>query len=69
MISNRDVDSMQVLDEWLNFVDTDEILPLFEKLSMDYEISKLHSTNWDNFSEEVVAVVRDQDFAHLRKLE
>lgn len=36
---------------------------------MDYEISKLHSTNWDNFSEEVVAVVRDQDFAHLRKLE
>jgi len=69
VISNRDVDSMQVLDEWLNFVDTDEILPLFEKLSMDYEISKLHSTNWDNFSEEVVAVVRDQDFAHLRKLE
>lgn len=69
MISNRDVDSMQVLDEWLNFVDTDEILPLFEKLPMDYEISKLHATNWDNFSEEVVAVVRDQDFAHLRKLE
>ncbi|RYO21933.1 hypothetical protein AA0111_g9493 [Alternaria arborescens] len=69
VISNRDVDSMQVLDEWLNFVDTDEILPLFEKLPMDYEISKLHATNWDNFSEEVVAVVRDQDFAHLRKLE
>ena len=35
---------------------------------MEYKISKLRATNWDNFSEQVVAVVRDQGFAHFRKL-
>jgi regulator of nonsense transcripts 1 len=69
VISNRDVNSIRVLDEWLNFVDTDEVLPLFEKPSVDYEISKLHSTRWADYPEKVVAVVRDKDFAHLRKLD
>jgi regulator of nonsense transcripts 1 len=60
---------MRVLDEWLNFVDTDEVLPLFEKPNKDYIIPKLASTNWAHYSESVVAVVRDKDLTHLRNLE
>ncbi|KAL1793219.1 hypothetical protein ACET3X_008201 [Alternaria dauci] len=69
VISNRDVNSMRVLDEWLNFVDTDEVLPLFEKPSTNYTITKLHAINWDDYSERIVAVVRDRDFDCLGKLE
>jgi hypothetical protein len=68
VISNRDTDSMRVLDEWLNFQDTDSVLPLFEKPDKAYDIPKLSSTNWVNHSELVVAVVRDKDFANLQNM-
>jgi hypothetical protein len=68
VISNRDTDSMRFLDEWLNFQDTDSVLPLFEKPNKAYDVPKLSSTNWVNHSELVVAVVRDKDFANLQNM-
>ncbi|KAI4619576.1 uncharacterized protein J4E87_007466 [Alternaria ethzedia] len=68
VISNRDINSMRVLDEWLTFVDTDEVLPLFEKPNKNYDIPRLSSNDWADYPETVVAVVRDKDFAHLQKL-
>ncbi|KAI4918204.1 hypothetical protein J4E90_002585 [Alternaria incomplexa] len=68
VISNRDINSMRVLDEWLTFVDTDEVLPLFEKPNKNYDIPRLSSKDWADYAETVVAVVRDKDFAHLQKL-
>ncbi|KAI4699631.1 hypothetical protein J4E81_004658 [Alternaria sp. BMP 2799] len=68
VISNRDINSMRVLDEWLTFVDTDEVLPLFEKPNKNYDVPRLGSKDWADYPETVVAVVRDKDFAHLQKL-
>jgi hypothetical protein len=66
VISNRDVNSMRVLDEWLNYIETDEVLPLFENPDKDYAISKLNEVDWASYSETVVAVVRDKNLSHLR---
>ena len=60
---------MHVLDQWLNYVDTEEILPLFEKPSIDYDIPKLDSIEWADHPAKVVAVVRDKDFSHIRSLD
>jgi hypothetical protein len=69
VISNRDVKSMRVLDEWLNFIDTDEVLPLFEKVDKNYSISKLDSVTWTDYPEVIVAVVRDKNLSHLRRID
>ena len=60
---------MRVLDEWLNYIDTDEVLPLFEKLEKDYVIPKLSTIEWTDYSEAVVAVVRDKNLSHLRRVD
>jgi len=60
---------MRVLDEWLNYIDTDEVLPLFEKLDKDYNVPKLTSMKWTDYSEIVVAVVRDKNLSHLRRVD
>lgn len=69
VISNRDVNSMRVLDEWLNYIDTDEVLPLFEKLEIDYTIPKLDAIEWASYPEKVVAVVQDKSLSHLRSVD
>jgi hypothetical protein len=68
VISNRDVASMRVLDQWLHYVDTEEILPLFDKLELDYTTSKLAMLDWDEYSEIVRAVCRDNNLSSLRQL-
>jgi hypothetical protein len=59
---------MHVLDQWLHYVDTQEVLPLFEKPELDYTTSKLTTFNWEKCSELVRAVCRDNDLSSLRKL-
>ena len=51
VISNRDVAAMRVLDQWLHYVDTQEVLPLFERLEPDYTTSKLPMLDWVQYSE------------------
>ncbi|RAQ99038.1 RNA-directed RNA polymerase like protein [Stemphylium lycopersici] len=65
VISNRDVQAMHVLDEWLNYVDTDEVLPLFEKLDKDYSVPELRSVDWQEYPETVKDVVRDKNMTQL----
>jgi regulator of nonsense transcripts 1 len=38
VISNRDTESMRLLDQWLEYVDTEQTLPLFEKPTQEYNI-------------------------------
>jgi hypothetical protein len=59
---------MQLLDQWLTYVDTDQVLPLFETQEVEYRIPKLQNTDWSGYSALVVAVVRDGDFTSLRNL-
>ncbi|KAF2878599.1 RNA dependent RNA polymerase-domain-containing protein [Massariosphaeria phaeospora] len=68
VISNRDVQSMRVSDQWLHFVDTEEVLPLFERLETDYKVTKLDDITWDTYSDIVKAIALDRNLAHLRLL-
>ncbi|RDW72796.1 hypothetical protein BP6252_06703 [Coleophoma cylindrospora] len=47
VISNRDVQSMAVLDQWLHYVDTEEILPLFGKTHKDYMTTTISGIDCD----------------------
>jgi hypothetical protein len=68
VISNRDVASMQVLDQWLHYIDTEEVLPLFEKLELDYRVSKLETEDWDAHPELIRIVCRDKNLSSLRNI-
>jgi hypothetical protein len=68
VISNRDVASMRVLDQWLHYIDTQEVLPLFEKLEPEYMTAKLDMLNWDEYTELVRAVCRENNLSSLRQL-
>jgi Cdc6-like AAA superfamily ATPase len=68
VISNRDVASMNLLDQWLHYVDTEEVLPLFETLELDYNIPKLDAVDWDSYSELVRSVCRDNNLSSLQHL-
>lgn len=60
---------MRVLDEWLNYIDSDEILPLFEEPDNEYTISKLQALHWEDYTEATVAVVRDRNLSRLRTVD
>jgi hypothetical protein len=68
VISNRDTDSMHVLDQWLHYVDTQEVLPLFEKVELDYTTPELSMLKWEKYGETVRAVCRDNNLSSLRQL-
>ncbi|RYP23845.1 hypothetical protein DL765_000922 [Monosporascus sp. GIB2] len=69
VISNRDVQSMHLLDQWLDYIDTEQVLPLFEKPEVGYKISKLETTDWNAYSALVVGIVRDKNLAQMRLLD
>jgi regulator of nonsense transcripts 1 len=58
---------MSFLDQWLQYVDTEEILPLFEQLEVEYKIPTLDAVNWDLYPLNVTAVVRDRNLSQLRR--
>jgi hypothetical protein len=68
VISNRDVASMRVLDQWLHYVDTEEVLPLFEKLELDYEVLKLENVDWESLPSLVIRVCRDNNLSSLSRM-
>jgi Cdc6-like AAA superfamily ATPase len=68
VISNRDVASMRVLDQWLHYVDTEEVLPLFEKLELDYKVPKLENVDWNSRPSLVRNVCRDNNLSSLGEL-
>jgi hypothetical protein len=60
---------MHVLDEWLHYVDTEEVLPLFEKLELDYKVAKLDAVSWDDQLEFIRNICRDNNLASLRHVQ
>ncbi len=46
VISNRDAASIHVLDKWLEFIDTREVMPLFEKQEQDYRLADMRDVDW-----------------------
>lgn len=68
VISNRDIKSMKVLDQWLHFVDTEEVLPLFEKLEHEYTTPKLSMVDWTEYPDYTQNICKDNNLSQLRHL-
>ena len=48
MISNRDVSSLKTLDLWLEYIETDQRIPLFDPSPQEYVIPRLEDVDWEN---------------------
>jgi len=60
---------MQTLDLWLDFVDTREIIPLFEKSAREYVIPKLTGVDWSVEPEHIKQIAKDRRFSEFNALE
>jgi len=60
---------MDFLDRWLHYIDTEEVIPLFQKLEIDYRVPKLTDVAWSTFPPVVIAIARDQNFSQLRYID
>ena len=60
---------MQNLDLWLEFVDTREIMPLFEKNAKEYSIPKLSDADWSGEPEYLVQIAKEKSFSAFNALE
>ncbi|OHE90612.1 hypothetical protein CORC01_14096 [Colletotrichum orchidophilum] len=69
IISNRDVDSLRNLDLWLEYVDTREEVPLFERNAREYKNPTVREVDWKTQPDYMVNVVLRQDFTRLLGLE
>lgn len=68
VISNRDVKSMRNLDLWLEHVDTDTTLPLFDQEAEEYTIPSVKDIDWCSEPDFVAAVVKDGKLPLMREL-
>src|SRR5579862_1207100 len=59
---------MKVLDQWLHYVDTEEVLPLFEKSQREYNVPSLRDISWEEFAPAVAEVVREKNLSRLRSI-
>ena len=59
---------MRLLDLWLEYVDTQEILPIFEQSSTEYLIPQLKSQDWDQLPPVVMQIARGKDISCLHQL-
>ena len=69
VISNRDIRSLQVLDQWLEYVDTAEIMPLFQNAEREYTVPSIKGMNWSRVSDHVRLIARDAQFSSFEALE
>ncbi|KAL8976626.1 MAG: hypothetical protein Q9205_007403 [Flavoplaca limonia] len=65
VISNRDSASMQVLDKWLEFIDTREVMPLFEKQEQNYRMADMKDVEWTSEPEYLKRIAKDGDLTAL----
>lgn len=68
IISNRDVKSMRNLDLWLQHIDTDTMMPLFEQEADDYRVPSLADVDWDAEPVFVNEIVRRGNLGFLWEL-
>jgi len=60
---------MQNLDLWLEFIDTREVMPLFEKNAKEYSIPRLNDVDWSAEPEYLVQIAKEKSFSALKALE
>ena len=63
VISNRDVRALQLLDQWLQYVDTQEVLPLFDNIGRAYKAASTKDLDWSTVAEPLRLIARDEQFS------
>ena len=53
---------------WLHFVDTQEVLPLFEEAKAEYVVPQIKNVDWDEVSPSVAGVIRARDISKISQL-
>ena len=66
VISNRDIRSLRALDLWLSAIDTEEIMPLFDKQAKEYILPTLSAVDWSSEPDHLKKIVHDNDFSPFR---
>ena len=69
VISNRDTRSLQVLDQWLSLIDTQEIMPLFDNTEKQYALPTMHDVDWSVIPALICDIARDAQFSKLCALQ
>ena len=69
VISNRDVRALQVLDQWLQYVDTQEVLPLFDNIGRAYKAASTKDLDWSTVAEPLRLIARDEQFSIFHTFE
>ncbi|KAJ2897737.1 hypothetical protein MKZ38_004413 [Zalerion maritima] len=68
VISNRDTKSMQNLDLWLEYIDTDEVLPLFDQKAKEYSLPTLSGVDWAVEPSHIVQIAKMENLAPLGEM-
>ncbi|RWA08171.1 hypothetical protein EKO27_g6937 [Xylaria grammica] len=66
VITNRDVQSMQTLDLWLKYIDTEERMPLFDEEPKEYSVPSLSAMDLTDESELITGVM-NEDLSVLKE--
>lgn len=59
---------MRLLDQWLHYIDTEEVLPLFEPIKKEYSVPSLQNIDRAGFPQKVANVVWDNNMSSLRAM-
>ncbi|KAL1647121.1 hypothetical protein SLS58_002892 [Diplodia intermedia] len=68
VISNRDISSLRTLDLWLELVDTQKVVPIFEQTPRQYTVPHPSAVDWASEPSFIVDIARDgrlSSAAHL----
>lgn len=57
------------LDIWLEFIDTTEIMPLFEENAKEYSIPMLSDVNWSEEPEYIIRIAKEKNLSVFDALE
>jgi hypothetical protein len=68
VISNRDTNSMRNLDLWLEYVDTMEVVPLFERDAKEYTVQKIADVDWSTEPEYLIRIAKNGDLSAFNTL-
>ena len=69
VISNRDTRALQVLDQWLSLIDTQEIMPLFDNSEREYALPTMSGVDWSSTPTFICDIARDAQLSKLDSLQ
>ncbi|KAK3366566.1 RNA dependent RNA polymerase-domain-containing protein, partial [Podospora didyma] len=69
VISNRDTKSLRNLDLWLEYIDTQKVVPLFEQNAKGYTIETLKTVSWAEVPPHIHRIVKRDDLITLLTLD